>query len=269
MVLDANGVEIPGVATPASVTPAAVTPGASSAQGTLNSDGSSATPNDDKNKGGDGKIPLAALHEEREKRQSLQAQLDQMTGVLEGMGVKFDQNNQVVQPQQQFGQNQQQPGYFDQFGTPTNNDQQMQELWDTDPRKAMQGEMLMAMDWRDKVDSAMNSQINIASVKHKDFNTYRNDIEGHLKSLPVNQRANQGIVEAAYYLVKGQKVDSIVEEAQRDIYGKIQRGEQIQGLSNTTSSATTPSNAATLSQQEKAAAGAMGLSEAEYLKFRR
>lgn len=229
---------------------------------------------DDKNKGGDSRIPLAALQEEREKRQALQAQYDQMKIVLEGMGANFDNNNQVVNPpiQHPYGQQNQKSSYYDQFGAAPNQvDQQMQEMWDNDPRRAMQSEIQMAMDWRDKVDSTVESQMTMASAKHKDFNQLRPEITGYLRTIPVNQRANPGVVEAAYFLVKGQRSDDVVAKAQREIYDKIQRGEQIQGFNTpgATSATTNPVNAPTITPQERNAAAALGISEADYLKHRK
>ena len=203
-------------------------------------------------------VPIAALHEEREKRQQMQAQLDAMKKVMSN-NVLFDMNgNPVMQQHQQ----QQQPDYS----------AQVEKLWETDPRKAVQAEIYAAMSWRDRVDAEVEGQAAEVSTKYQDFNTLRPEVMNYIRTMPIEQRNRPGIIEAAYYFIRGQKVDNIIAQKQREMESeylrKFQAGEMASMLPpGSVSSPPVQQGAVTLTQDQKNAAAAMRVPEAEYAKW--
>jgi hypothetical protein len=203
-------------------------------------------------------VPITALHEEREKRQQLQAQLESMKKIMSS-GVLFDVNGNPVmqqQPQQQAA-----PQY-----------QEIEKLWETDPRKAVQAEIYAAMSWRDQVDAGVEQQALAVSEKNPDFNNFRPEVMTYLRTLPIEQRNKPGMIEAAYYFIKGQKVDNIVartrQEWEAEYLRKLQAGELATMLpAGATGVPPTPQGAVTLTQDQKNAAAAMRIPEAEYAKW--
>lgn len=230
--------------------------GASAAAGSPdpNDPGAAGTPSPGAN---DGKtVPITALHEERDKRQAVQAQLDQMKQML-GDKVSYDASGMpLMQP--------------DVPAPPSQNETvvQLDKMWEDDPRKAVQTEIMMAMEWRDGVDAAVDAQEDVVKKQHPDFDQFRGDVRGYLRKLPPAQRAKQGIVEMAYLVVKGQQVDKIVEERSRDLLRRIQAGESIQGLSSTYSvpATLTPKG---LGEEERRVAAAMNMTDEDYLKWKK
>ena len=203
-------------------------------------------------------VPITALHEERTKRQELQAQLDAMKKVMSN-NVLFDMNgNPVMQQQQQAPQQ--------------NYQQEMDKLWETDPRKAVQAEIYQAMAWRDKVDSDVESQANEVSNKYVDFNTVRSEVMNYVRTLPLEGRGRPGIIEAAYYFIRGQKVDNIIAQKQREMESeymrKFQAGELATMLPPGAGSLPpVQQGAVMLTPEQKNAAAAMRIPEAEYAKW--
>jgi len=204
-------------------------------------------------------VPITALHEEREKRQQLQAQVEAMKRIM-GNNVLFDsQGNPVMQQQQQ----QQQVQPFQ---------QELEKLWETDPRKAVQAEIYQAMAWRDHVDAQVEQQAGEVSVKNTDFNNFRPEVMTYLRTLPIEQRSRPGMVEAAYYFIKGQKMDNIVartkQEWEAEYLRRMQAGEFASALpSGAFSQPPAPQGTITLTEDQKKAASAMRIPEAEYVKY--
>jgi len=204
-------------------------------------------------------VPITALHEEREKRQALQAEIEALKKVA-GQNVLFDiegkpvsyQQPQVDQRQEQFKQ-------------------EMDKLWETDPRKAVQAEIMSAMTWRDNQEANLDAQESKLSAKYADYNNYRGEIRQYLRTLPLDQRGGPGIAEMAYYLVKGQKVDVIInqtrEQWEADYRQKLANGDLAQGMPGGSVSAPfTPQGNVTLTEDQKKAAAAFGITEADYAK---
>ena len=185
---------------------------------------------------------LAALHEEREKNRELAARLET----------------------QQLPMGQPQPA-------PTGKtiQQELDELWETDPRKAVQTEMMYGFKWYDGVNSALDSQRAGLRAKYPDFNQYETQAMNYVRTLPLNQRAMNGVVEAAYFLQKGQSSDSIYQSAMQEIIRKMQAGESIQGLPSGIPPVGGPVPGAKLTDQELAVAAAMGISPEDYMKNRK
>jgi hypothetical protein len=204
-------------------------------------------------------VPITALHEEREKRQQLQAQLDAMKKVMAN-NVLFDaQGNPVMQQQQPQAQ-------------PQAYQQEMDKLWETDPRRAVQAEIMTAMTWRDMVDAQIEQQATGVSERNPDFYTFRPEVMTYLRTLPIDQRNRPGMVEAAYYFIKGQKVDNIMaktkQEWEAENLRKMQAGEFAQGMpSGAISAPAAPQGQVTLTEDQKKAAAAFGITEADYVKF--
>jgi len=205
-------------------------------------------------------VPISALHEEREKRQQVQAELEAMRKVA-GQNVLFDINGnpvQVQQPQQQ----QPQQDYR----------QEIEKAWETDPKRAVQMEIFTAMAWRDQQEARIDAQEADIARKYPDFNTYRPEVRQYLRSVPLEQRANPGVVEMAYYVVRGQKVDSIIaktrEGLEAEYMAKMGAGQLGQSLpGGSMGQIQVPQGAVTLSPDQKNACMALGISEADYVKF--
>ena len=198
-------------------------------------------------------VPLGALQEEREKRQALQGELDVLRKQVESLSV---------------GQVAPQPV---QYNDPTpRNDQyeQLENLWREDPKQAMRAELMMAINWRDTVDQGVDEQMDQAASKFKDFNDYQSDVRKYIRRLPVEQRTKNGLAEAAYFMLKGRKSGEIASSAANDAVNRIKQGEQYQTIvSGTSSGGGQPQGG--LSSDERAAAAALGIPEAEYMKYKK
>jgi len=149
-------------------------------------------------------VPLPVLLEERTKRQQLEAEVAQL--------------RQLTQPQQYQQPVQQQQPAFDPRA-------ELEKLWDSDPRKAVQAEIMFAMDWRDQVDAQLNIQADNLAMKYPDFNNFRSAALGYVRSLPVHQRGANGILDAAYFMVKGQNYDLMLQRKEEELIEKYRRGE--------------------------------------------
>jgi hypothetical protein len=233
----------PGSGTPAA-TPPGGTPGATPTPGaTTPGAPGTATPAIDAQK----QVPIHVLHDERDKRQALQAELDSLKSAL-----------QTHQPAPQAPV--QQPVGIDR--------KQLDEMWENDPRKAMQTELMMAVNWYDKTNTQLNLQKGEVMNKHADYGKYNNKVDAYLANLPLEQRSKPGVVELAYFAVKGQNAESLEAEITQKIIDKIKRGEQVQGLGAGTipAPATTPQQGE-LTQEQLNAAAAMNVSPEEYMKY--
>jgi len=250
---------------PGSVTPGAspATPGVSANAGAVNpvptsvpndvKQGASSQPTDAK--GGQQTVPLAALHEEREKRQALQAEVEQLKNLV--------QQSVYQQPQQQ--QQYQAPQPQQQVQNPAH--QELERLWESDPRKAVQGEILLAMDWYDRINAGLDSQADQLSQKHPDFNNYRSQAYQYMRSLPLTQRSNPGALELAYFVVRGRNTDSIVKSREQELYQQFQQNPaQFQTPPGMSSQPQVPQGGVQLTDEQRAVAAVMGMSEDEYAR---
>lgn len=228
---------------------APITPPAGS-QGTPPPGEKGGTPAPQGQEGGKETVPLATFLEEKHQRQALQDEV----GSLKDMMQTF----QHTPPANQY-----QPGPA---AAPQNDmKRQLDELWETDPRKALQTEMLMAFQWRDGVDAQLDAQLDGAKSTHKDFEKYESSVKQYIRRLPLDQRNKNGIVELAYYAVRGQDVDNLVKSEVETILAKIKAGEQVQGFTTgTRSGIPAPAGNQQLSEDELKIAGAMGLTAEQY-----
>ena len=197
-------------------------------------------------------VPITALHEERDKRQAVQAELAQMKAML-GDKVVYDASGMPI---------------IQQHEAPPQNDtrEQLDRLWEEDPRKAMQTEMQMALEWYDNVNAQVDLQETAVRQKYKDFDTMRNEVKNYIRRLPAAQRAKPGIMEMAYLVVRGQNVDKIIQAREQELMKKFRAGESIQGLGSGTYSAPPKADAVALTDEQKAVAEAMGMSIEDYTK---
>ena len=202
-------------------------------------------------------VPLAALQEEREKRQSLQAELEKVKGAVAQMQMAH-QGGQGQPGGQQFGQPAVQPNRMD----------DLNRLWEEDPRRAMQAELQMALNWYDQVNLGIETESDVLATKLTDFNTYRDDVRKFVRALPPEQRGNKGVVEMAYYVVKGQKADEIYGNKSKEMADKLRSIEAAQGFS---SGGFVPKEGVGpgLTAQETQTALKMGITPEEYLKFKK
>lgn len=201
------------------------------------------------------RVPLAELMKEREKRQTLEAERDGLKQALmyaQQQGApRYPAAPQPVAPVQQ--------------ASPVAAD--MQRLWQEDPQRAVQAEIMMAINWMDNVSAGVDHQEAQAASKYSDYDQYRNQIRGYMRTIPIAQRSQPGVIDAAYYFVKGQSVDTVVKQAQEDLLRKIRNGEAIQGFE--TPSTPPPPQQQTLTEDQKRVAVAMGMSPEDYQKYRK
>ena len=175
-------------------------------------------------------VPLAALQEERNKRQSIEAKLNQLQSIF-GSQIAYDAAGNII-PLQQNQQHQQQnvaPNQPQDFGDVR---KQLDQLWENDPRKAVQSELAMAINWYDNVNNSVEEEMDKVSEKFKDFQGFRPQIRQYIRKLPLDQRGRPGIVEAAYFLQKGQNYDTALSSAQAQMAARIAAGESVQGIGN-------------------------------------
>lgn len=247
----------PAPGTPAAGTPAPGTP----APGTP----SAAVPLDRRPAGtpppgaptGDQTVPLKALQEEREKRQGLQVEVDRLTQVVQGI-----QNNGGTT----YGAPQGAP----QVAQQPNPDPRahIDKLWETDPKQAVQAEISNSLTYYDSVNANIESQANFLGQKYPDFGNYRTTAMNYIRTLPYDQRAQEGIVELAYMVARGQNVDSILQTKEQELMEKFKTG-QLAGALNQPAGASgqpfTPAAGTELTSDQKVAAQAMGMSEEDYI----
>ncbi len=197
---------------------------------------------------------LISLKEEREKRRTAEAKTEQMKQVY-GDKMQWDANGNPVAPAQ-----------------PSTNATDMQkkidELWESDPRKGVQAEIMMGFQWFDQVNTGLDMQRSEARGKYPDFDKYESQAMSYVRTLPLDQRAKPGVVELAYLVQKGQSSNTIYEQAREDIIKKLQAGESIQGLQATQAQAAAPGGKQPTADEAKVAE-AMNIPIAEYMKNRK
>jgi len=212
-------------------------------------------------------VPLAALQEERNKRQGLQAELEALRKVAGG-NMLFDINGNPVSAQSQQGYQPPQQGYQPVQQAPQPQEdlrKKLDEMWESDPRKAVQTEMMMAFQYYDRVNGDLDRAVDDLSSKYSDFGDYRADVLRYSRSLPMEQRSAP-VMEAAYFFIKGQRANGLIDRERQEILRKIQAGENVQGLTPGVGSPLQPENKGKLSEDQLRAASAMGMTPEDYLK---
>ena len=198
-------------------------------------------------------VPLPELLDERSKRQALEKSVQDMQFELAALKRVAPAPVASAQPQDEYRK-------------------QLDHLWETDPRRAVQAEIMTAMTWYDTVQAQIDTQEHNLSTKYPDYNNFRTEIRGYVRSLPVEQRSRDGVVELAYYAVKGQRVDSTLEGMrtawEAEFLRKLQAGE-ISGVPAGTVSLPPVIPQTQATDEERKVADMMGMSVEEYLKNKR
>lgn len=237
-----NGVPSSAVTTPAAGQPNQQ-PGVASQSGQSGNPPSS----------GGNSVPLASLLEERDKRQSMQAELAALKAEIASMKGAA----RIQQPQQMTPQR---PPAFDVKA-------HLDKLWETDPRRAVQEEIVLAAQWMDQTNAQVEQEAAELSSKYNDFNDFRNQAMGYVRSLPLEQRARPGVVETAYLLVRGQNVDVLLERQRAALSQQFVQNPSMFQVPPGMSGVPVTSKAKSLSDDQARAASAMGISPEEYLKY--
>ena len=214
-------------------------------------------------------IPIAVMHEERDKRQAAESANAELRAELEAL--RSNQQQQFQQPygQQPYGQQFQQPqGPYP--TPPPNVKEQIDALWQEDVRKGMQAEMMAMMQYRDYVDTKIDNEFDASRGRHaNDFSNYEQKVRSYIRSLPIDARGQPNIVEAAYLMVKGQDTDNIIKARDAEMAKKYQSQFGVQGMGGGAFGAPQqPSGNPTLTNEERIAANALGMTDADYLKYR-
>jgi len=197
---------------------------------------------------------------EREKRQALQQQTQTLTEQMAQMQTMMSQL-QTPAP----GQNPQHMGSTT-YGT-SPQARQLEELWETDPRRAMQAEMMMGFQWYDQTGGQVEDEMDRAAKEFKDFDKFRPDVRKYLRTMPPQERPKPNVIRLAYFAVRGQNVDSLWKEKQEELFRKIKSGEQVAGFNSGTTPSSTAPKQKSLNEEQTKAAEAMGVPLDEYLKY--
>lgn len=199
-------------------------------------------------------VPIAALHEERAKRQQLQSQLEEL------QRLRQPQYQQPPQPQPQ---------------QPQSANPDLERLWETDPRRAVQAEIFTAFTWYDQLNAQLDSQESQVASQFPDYDRYRNEVRNYVRTLPIQQRMDPRVYTLAYYAVRGQKVDDLLAAERAAAEAEMQRkwaaGELVAGSGGPGGIPQTPQGGQVvqLNEEEQRAASAMGISPEDYLKWRK
>ena len=199
-------------------------------------------------------VPLAALQQERDVIRDLKAQVE----LLQSMNPYGNQAPPQRPIDHGFGVEQ----------PPQNNQRaQMDQLWEQDPKRAMQAEISMALNWYDRTNASLDMQEEQVATKHTDFGNYRGQVRQYLRTLAPEHRTKPGVVEMAYYLAKGQKTDDLVNMSKEELIQRIKAGEDVQGFTQGAGAAPQPApQAGRPTQDQINAARAMGQDVDEYMK---
>jgi hypothetical protein len=198
-------------------------------------------------------VPLPELLDERNKRQALEKTVEDLKLQMGALQKVAPAPAVPLQPTNQF-------------------QEQMDKLWESDPRRAVQAEIMTAINWFDGVQASVDAQEHVLQTKYNDYNNYRTEVRNYVRSLPIEQRMKEGIAELAYYAVKGQHLPTD-QAAQRQLWEaefleKVRRGEVTSIPAGAISTPSiVPQTQAT--DEERKVADAMGMSVDEYLKYKR
>jgi hypothetical protein len=204
-------------------------------------------------------VPLQALQEERGKRQEAVSNADQLSQELAELRRVVSEGQQQQQSFQQQ-QQQQQPQVDPRV--------ELDKVWEDDPKQAVRMEIMYAMDWRDRQDSNLEIQADALARKYPDFNNHRSAALGQVRSLPLNQRGGEGILEASYLMSRGQNVDSLMQAREQELLEKYRRGElNAEGLATPPGSYGAPSanTGVQATDDQMKTASMMGLTTEQYM----
>jgi hypothetical protein len=155
------------------------------------------------------------------------------------------------------------------FQQPQISKEEMDKLWMEDPRKAMETTVVQALNWYDRVGAQVDYQEAQLTRQFKDFGDYRESVRNYIRQLPPEHRAKPGVVEMAYYVVRGQSFDKTVASKEAEILRKIRAGESVQGYTGTVSTSTAATAPSQISATEADIASKMGMTPQEYLAHKK
>ena len=204
-------------------------------------------------------VPLAALHEERSKRQELQTEVENLKNLMQNTQQQANAYGAPPHVQQQMQQQQQ---YQQQQLDPS---RELDEMWENNPRNAVNAQIGQAFAYYDNVNSHIESQMTQAATRYKDFNNYREQVRRYVNATPLQDRSKPGVVDVAYYIVKGQNADAAIEQARQASAQQTGAAFQTQGVGNSMPGVPQQGGDGTLSQEEQNVARVMGLTNEEYL----
>lgn len=215
-------------------------------------------------------VPLAALQEERDRNRELRAQIEALNRVVSSTGIPTgiptgDPNAGIhptpTQPTQ--------PTMDLPPQGPQMSKEELDRLWQDDPRRAMQTEMGMALNWYDRVGAMVDHQEAHLGRTFKDYDQYRDQVRAYVRALPPEHRIKPGVVEMAYYVVRGQSFDKNVQVREAELLRKIRAGESVQGLAPGTVSSSAATSPTQISATEADIASKMGMTPQEYLAHKK
>jgi hypothetical protein len=208
-------------------------------------------------------VPISALHEEREKRQAMAAELQALKQLVEGDVVYDSEGRPMRKPAAP-------PAQPQAAGQEEAWKKQLDQMWETDPRKAvelqMQGYIGSALNWYDQVNANLELQEDSLRRQYPDYDEYRGEARKYLRTLRPEDRAKEGVVQLAYLVAKGQNSDKIVAKRTEEVLRKIQAGESIQGFTTGTMTGSGSTTPIKLTEDQRRIANAMGMSEDDYIK---
>lgn len=159
----------------------------------------------------EGEEPRAVPYTEFKKRMeevgsSKDAKYERLKSQLDTYGMSLDENGVVV------------PNY----NAPTQPTQpaQIDELWDTDQRKAMETTMASGFEWYDKMNRQINSEKNTLRrdpSAGKQFGELEGEVDNYLNKVPIQDRGKPGVVKVAFNMVRGAHIDEYIKKAKEDV----------------------------------------------------
>lgn len=196
----------------------------------------------------DSMVPLSALHEERNKRQALAAELESLKATVDGLRQPQQQPQTNPQQQEHVGITQ----------------EQIDKLWEEDPKQAVRTEIMVAFNWYDQMSGQMEHVADQLAVQNPDFNLIRGQVMNHVRSLPLERRTPQA-VQQAYFTIRGQNVDSIIKQREAEWIARAQipAGFQVPGGISAPMPGV-PAGAINLTSDQLKVADAMGLTPEQY-----
>ena len=215
-------------------------------------------------------VPISAMHEERDKRQAAEARYSELQAEIQSLKTMV---TQYQQPQPQPGFYQPQPAQPESYNpayrqAPPSTKEQIDALWQEDIRKGFQAEMMAMMQYSNQVSAKIDQEAEAVRSKAPDFGNYETKVRSYIRQLPMEAQAAPNIVQAAYLMMRGQDTDNIIKAKEAEFQKRYQGGAAATGLNGTFGQPAPVADNNTLSQDELAAAQAMGMKPEEYLKWR-
>jgi hypothetical protein len=201
----------------------------------------------------DSVVPLSALHEERSKRQALADEVASLRAAMDQLKAAPTQPSAAVAPADA------QPRGMTQ--------EQVEKLWEEDPKQAVRTEIMLAMNWYDQVNASLEGTADRIAGQNPDFNVVRGQVMNYVRSLPLEQRTPQAI-QNAYLMARGQNMDAIIKQREQEWQNRVMAPASFQAPTTGMFGGGAPSaGSVTLTPEQIQAASAMGLKPEDYARF--